>query len=392
MSLQRLLVALDRGMEVRRPGPRACLLGAAAAVALPALALLACARPAPLALPSAPAGAPTTPGPAPRARAFDAAAWNARCEGCHAEIAAEWRASLHHRAYTDPMFQRQLAREPFAFCRGCHAPEASPSGDGPEGLRTLGVGCVTCHVVGDQILAVRKGDGAARDGEHHPLTRSATLEAPAACGACHQFAFPGEPARQEPLLMQSTMDEHARGPHGNQPCASCHLPLVPGGATGQHRSHAFSASRDEALVRAAVLVEEGPFTDNTLTLRLRPGAVGHAFPTGDMLRRLLLVIDVLDAEGRSVEHAERALGRHFGFTHTPNRAPRRVVARDDRVGAGADPVVLRHAARRSPPGGHLRYALRYERVEDPGDAEHPPVVEGSILLAAGTFALTAPAR
>src|SRR5262245_3846410 len=85
-----------------------------------------------LALTSPPAalggGPPGLPGPAPRERAegYDAGVENARCEGCHADVAAEWRGSMHQRAWTDPVFLAAYALEPLSFCRGCHAPEADP--------------------------------------------------------------------------------------------------------------------------------------------------------------------------------------------------------------------------------------------------------------------------
>lgn len=365
------------------------LLPAVLTVALGGALGTACRRPADFALPAPDPGAPAAPGPAPRRRTFDAAFVNTQCEECHSEIAAEWRGSLHHASHTDPMYKDQLAKEPFPFCRACHAPEASPAGDGPEAAERLGVGCVTCHVTGDAILAVPRATGAEHDGEHHALTRSSALAGPAACGACHEFAFPDQARRTEPLLMQSTMTEHARGAHAADTCASCHMPLVRG-ATGTHRSHAFAASRDEALVRSAIVVEEGPFTDDTLVLRLRAGAVGHAFPTGDMLRRLALVIDVLDRDGQLVAREERYFTRHFAFTKTPYSVPRRALVRDDRIGAKDAPAEVTYRVRRSPEGGRLHYVLRYERVADPGSDGAPPIVEGSVRLAEGTKTLSRP--
>ncbi len=84
---------------------------------------------------------------------FDPVAMNQRCESCHETIASEWRGSLHQRAHVDLSYQLQFAMEPFPFCTGCHAPEANPTKAVPPELSALGVGCVTCHVVGDQILA-----------------------------------------------------------------------------------------------------------------------------------------------------------------------------------------------------------------------------------------------
>src|SRR5580693_2517646 len=97
---------------------------------LPLLIALACAAPAS----SAPAARCDTalrmPGPARGAlRVEGRAEENARCEGCHEDIAREWRASMHAQADTDPIYRRALAIEPLPFCRGCHAPEADPSAD-----------------------------------------------------------------------------------------------------------------------------------------------------------------------------------------------------------------------------------------------------------------------
>jgi hypothetical protein len=105
-----------------------------------------------------------------------------------------------------------------------------------------------------------------------------------------------------------------------------------------------------------------------------------------MLRRLALEIDVVDASGRSVEHAAHYFQRHFGFVREPFKSPRKVVLHDDRVGVTASPVVFRYATHAHPPGGHLRYTLRYERIADPsGEMSGGAVVEGAILLAAGVI-------
>src|SRR5437867_1735558 len=88
------------------------------------------------------------PGPArsEAARSNDPEADNKACEHCHADIAREWRGSLHAGAWTDSVFQQAYAIEPVAFCRGCHAPEADPSAEPPRGAQHVGIGCTTCHV------------------------------------------------------------------------------------------------------------------------------------------------------------------------------------------------------------------------------------------------------
>jgi hypothetical protein len=362
-----------------------------AVVVVAASLAAACARPTEPSVSPTPAIAsvsarvPTGPGPAPRNHDFDAVAENSECERCHTEIASEWRGSLHRMAHVDPVVRRQLEREPFPFCVGCHAPEADPQRPVPESHAELGVGCVTCHVVEDRVVAASTPPADAREESPHAFTRTADFDGALACAGCHEFRFPATGAEGIPLLMQSTMSEHTRSPLSDRSCASCHMPSVGSPGHAPHRSHRFAASRDDAFVRSAIRVDE-TFADGTLRLTLHAGEVGHAFPTGDMLRRLVLELDVVDAEGRSVEHVEHAFQRHFGFVRRPFRAPRKVVVDDDRVGASTAPLAWSFTARARPEGGRVRYVLRYERVSDPTNGEGgKPLVDGSIVLREGSF-------
>src|SRR5689334_7744989 len=148
--------------------PRLCLVSLVAMLA----SCSAAPSPAPLEapLPAPVASTPLRlPGPfwsaAPR-RAEETVALNASCEGCHADIAAEWRASQHHVSFTEPFFQRALAIEPMPFCRGCHAPEADPRVPPPPSLAELGVGCITCHLTsrGSVFAAAKRGVASLRPG------------------------------------------------------------------------------------------------------------------------------------------------------------------------------------------------------------------------------------
>src|SRR5262249_49394694 len=154
-------------------------------------------------------------GPAPQGRAGDPARENAACEACHADVAGEWRGSMHAQADVDPVYRRALAREPMAFCRACHAPEADPAADAPPKLSALGVGCVTCHKTGgDAVLAgpaprdLGRERGAVRAAPH-AIVRDARFATPSACASCHEFDFPDSRARARPERMQATVSEHA---------------------------------------------------------------------------------------------------------------------------------------------------------------------------------------
>lgn len=252
----------------------------------------------------------------------------AGCETCHADIAAEWRSSLHHTSFTDVTFQRAFAEEPDPFCKGCHAPEEDAA---------LGVGCVTCHVTDGDVLAV-PGDRRAP----HALARSGAFAGVAACARCHEFAFPDARLRRTPLAMQRTVSEHGAR---SDTCATCHMTRA---ATGGHVDHRFAAARDAAFVRSAVSVRARR-TPGGVEVTLTPAAVGHAFPTGDLFRRVRVTVGA----------ETRYLARHFESRQERPGAVVKVETSDDRV-LGAPRVVTLPA-----PEGPTRVEVVYERAEGP---------------------------
>ena len=190
---------------------------------------------------------------------------NSGCVSCHEDIGREWRASNHAEAFRHGTFQTAYAIEPLPFCVGCHAPETSASRPSlPES--DLGVACVTCHV-GGKRTAPRAASGAAKD---------------AACARCHEFPYPGETR-----LLQKTMSEHQHSGSSNVPCIDCHMLRTQGenGEKGAHTDPRFLASRSALLVRGAAKITARRDGDMMFVTFTR-GAVGHAFPTGDVFRRL----------------------------------------------------------------------------------------------------------
>jgi len=316
------------------------------------------------------------PGPAPRGRSADeAATLNRKCEGCHVEIAAEWRQSLHARAHTDAVYQRAFAIEPLPFCQGCHAPEADPNQAVPESAAQLGVACVTCHVLDGQIAAAR---GAA-EASPHPILRDARLEASAACAGCHEFAFPDSSARSRPELMQSTVTEHARSNDRASACSACHMPQA---STG-HLSHVFPGGSDAVFVRSAITIR-AERSASGVRLSLEPRRTGHAFPTGDLFRRLEVSAEAIGPEWQVMASARRYLTRHWERQPGPFGVALRKVTSDDRPLASSVDVELEldAAATRLP----ITWRVAYQRVEHPrSEHERDSVVEGEIELETGTL-------
>jgi hypothetical protein len=208
---------------------------------------------------------------------IDPAAQNAACAACHADIAAEQRGSFHQRAFVDPAFQTALSAEPLAFCRGCHAPEADPARDPPPALAALGVACTSCHVERDA-----------------PHTATARVD----CARCHEFDFPDAAKRPTPEKMQATASEHAASGRSETACAGCHMPMVGEGAR-RHRSHAFASTRDPQQIARALTVTAARRGERA-SLMIAAGEVGHAFPTGDLFRRLAVTAVVVGEDGALV--------------------------------------------------------------------------------------------
>lgn len=290
----------------------------------------------------APAPSMPHPGPLVRARAAD----NAACESCHTAIAGEWQKSLHHTSFTDADFQRAIPRDPDPFCRGCHAPETDPK---------LGVACTTCHVTSAEILAAPASSASGR--APHPLTRTAEFATEAACAKCHDFDFPDAKLRRVPLAMQRTASEH----YGrSDTCATCHMTKQ-----GGHADHRFAASRDDAFVKSAVTIRARRIAPDRVEVVLTPALVGHAFPTGDLFRRVRV------SAGRS----ERFLARHYASRQEIPGVVVRSEIGDDRVQSGERVVEL------GVPAEKTRVRVIYERAEGPSDATRSTAtVAGAIEL------------
>jgi hypothetical protein len=320
------------------------------------------------------------PGPG-RAHA-GAAAENARCEGCHAAIAAEWRASLHRQAHTDPAYQRALAVEPLAFCRACHAPEADPAGDPPADLGALGVGCVSCHAAAGGVLAAPR-DGA--PAAPHAVVREAAFAGAGACASCHEFSFPDPERRTRRELMQSTASEHRASPFAPAACAGCHMPVVQDGPGRAHRSHRFAASRDAGLLRAAVRVTAARAGDGEVEVRIAATGVGHAFPTGDLFRRIEVRAEAVGPEANVIAEDRRYLARRFGKARGTDGHPIKVMIGDARVPGGGEAAV-RLSLGAAAKGAPVAWRVAYQRVEHPIDeASEDAVVEGEIEIASGVL-------
>ncbi|MEM9461237.1 MAG: multiheme c-type cytochrome [Myxococcota bacterium] len=319
---------------------------------------------------------PAMPGPAHGRRDPSRMQMQSQCVECHPMQAQQWVESGHAKAFTAPTVQRAFEQEPRAFCRGCHAPEADPRRTTPAEAAAVGVACVSCHVVDGEILAGTEPSSDA-PASPHAVRRDPAFTTARACARCHEFGFTDVHARRRPELMQSTVSEHRRSPYADVSCAQCHMPRVDG-----HRDHSFTASRDPELLRRAVRVEAQRPSACTLELSLTPVGVGHAFPTGDLMRR----IEVRATTSDQTWSSTRYLARHWGGAR-PLGTLVRVMVADDRVGPGPEPRIVRFELPANRCDEPVKWSARYQRVQEiPGENEAAAVVVGEITLAAGTLA------
>ncbi len=324
---------------------------------------------------SAPAGPQAAAGVSPR-----------QCEGCHLEVAAEWRESLHAQAFRDRVFHAEFAPHPAEECVACHAPLATDRVSPAQADTDQGITCISCHLDGGgHILAGMRPSRAAASAPH-AVVRSRQLGSVDQCATCHEFAFPETPAAgglpyDANVLQQATRTEweHTGAARRGETCASCHMPRNADGRV-DHRALGVSA---ELLARSLSITARASRDGGELVLRLtlRARHVGHAVPTGDVFRQLVVRAEV-NGETRRV-----ALQRYFGVRHVDGDL-RMSEIDDTRVFPGRARVVtlrLPAAARGEP----VRWSLAHARLDlDIAGARGLP--EDAVLLPFASGTVVAP--
>jgi len=194
--------------------------------------------------------------------------------------------------------------------------------------------------------------------------------------------------------MQLTITEHAASEFASASCQTCHMPKVTpkaGAAGAPHVDHSFAASRDQAMLAKAVRIRAERPSPTRVTLTLSPGEVGHAFPTGDLFRRIVLVVATSkepsdrDAAGTS---SRRVLMRRFRDVTTGQGTTIRVPSVDDRIGAPGKPRARTFEFAIAPEASHrtAEWRIEYERAEMPATSSTLAEIEERIVVARGTLA------
>jgi len=316
------------------------------------------------------------------------------CAACHVSVHDSWSSGGHHQGWQDPLFLDAIrATGDAPLCTSCHLPlaqqqplqlqeylgdeltrartRANPSWD--PTLQQEGVTCAACHIREGTVVGSRPSDQAP-----HPVAVSTELGTSAFCGSCHQLAWPGA---DQPFY--DTYGEWERSPYAyaGVQCQDCHMAPVAGVATaGRFAGQADHGVALDPARAVSVLVElpAGHVTRGeslAARVRVQNSGAGHAFPTGSPFAHVLIVAELLDAEGARIGDAlEHTLRREV----TPD--PPYDTVSDTRLAPGGE-VLLEHELLLSQQaaGGLGTYRVTLARVRADGQVE-PPFVDQQIPL------------
>ena len=231
------------------------------------------------------------------------------CGGCHADRYAEWRSSLHAKAFSPGLVGQLLGmdRSEAESCMNCHAPLAEQKAAfaaararnrghvaAASGLAAAGNSCAGCHRRAHRTYGPparqtgATGPGRA-DAPHGGVVRAAGFERSEFCAVCHQFP-PDQAVNGKPL--QNTVAEWQASPQARrgETCQTCHMP---------ERQHLWRGVHDPAMV-ARGLTWKTESTPEGVRIELTNSGVGHAFPTYVTPKTVIRAVP-LDAAGRPLE-------------------------------------------------------------------------------------------
>jgi ssDNA-binding Zn-finger/Zn-ribbon topoisomerase 1 len=257
------------------------------------------------------------------------------CEGCHAEIVADWKTSRHKAAWSNNLMQAGYVVETQALCPQCHAPYVEQLAEIdanrehyrsrltgvtipalPETAAAEGISCVTCHARNGKVLATKDSQSGA-----HPVQVEPVMGESEFCSNCHQFPF--NEVRdgvfiESDILIQSTYLEWQQSGE-ERSCQDCHMP---------EGKHVFLGPHNLEFLKGSVRVE-----------RIKTGfvlesvEVAHKLPSGDLYRHLTLEV-FLKGEWQEIAW----IGRQYGVVEVGGE-PVRVLVSDSSLVPGEKRVV-----------------------------------------------------
>lgn len=265
----------------------------------------------------------------------------ASCGACHIDIYALWQQSMHAKALVDPVFQAtfqdariQRDERVKALCLQCHAPTLhyDPALSPKSSVVAEGVTCDFCHSIQDVDLSnttkpfhvaqgklkrgpLKDSQSPVHETQHSPLFSSGEL-----CGACHQML------NVNTLPIITTYEEWQKGYYkkvGESACQDCHMPLAAGFTVSAKNLktkqrinlHSFPGGHSRVQLLDAlqldILEEARIYGKMRVKLGLSNTGAGHAIPTGNPLRTVVVDFSAFDARNRLIHNEKIELAKKF---------------------------------------------------------------------------------
>lgn len=191
------------------------------------------------------------------------------CEKCHVKQAKQFESSRHAQSWSNEIFQKAYRVARLAWwCKDCHKPPHESNPQDQQGLT-----CQNCHEVEGVILS--SNPNADHKKAPHPLAYDASLKSAEFCARCHQFNLPKSHPMYSEVPVQTTFQEWQNSAV-SQSCQDCHM---------AEYGHRFPGGHDLEFLKKSISIDiQDANGQSTVTLKLE--GVGHAVPTGDVVRRL----------------------------------------------------------------------------------------------------------
>ncbi|VVB96617.1 Cytochrome c554 and c-prime [uncultured archaeon] len=242
------------------------------------------------------------------------------CTNCHPDRYNEWSRSMHALSVSDPIFEAAYLRayqsdpQNRIFCLSCHSPTTRITNDFnlSKSVSIEGITCSFCHTVTaveDNNFTFNPNnpmEGPYNDSKTnaHASNYSQLHTRSEFCAGCHQFSINGVP-------ISETYSEWKASPEGTEgeQCQDCHMETKRGavatngsirdkvyqhfwygGHTGQFLANAFQINSSTQRTGNRVKV----------TLNITNKGVGHMIPSGLPSRKVVLVFNATDKQGREI--------------------------------------------------------------------------------------------
>lgn len=260
---------------------------------------------------------------------------SSQCGKCHLDIYNHWKASLHSKSANNAVFQAAYMQVFFhrgestrKRCLTCHAPVALINDDPRlhEALSQEGINCDFCHSISQVVSQytggfhylfefgmIKQGPSANPSSPAHQTRQNPLYQQAEYCRECHELEENG-------FKLIETYSEWKAGPYPGEgtDCQDCHMEPIPGRKVlpivkkldqKTVSNHAFTGGHSLTRRRQAIAVA----IENVRTFRnkievavvVTNKGAGHKIPTGLPLKKIILEVAVVPADGGPVKIQRR---------------------------------------------------------------------------------------